>query len=133
VSSEGLLHRFKWEQDARGRLLVIDFGNSRKDEANALFELFDAMVRAEAPGSVRLLGDFENAYHAPDLTRRWKEASAAHDRQIARAAVTGVKGGVKVAVLAYRLFLRIRGIAVDTKLRLFEDPAAARAWLAEDP
>ncbi len=126
-----LLSRIRWETDASGRLLCFDFSNSDRAEAEALFELFDATVRAEEPGSVRLLADFENAWHAPDLTRRWKSASAAHDRQIKAAALVGVDGGIKVVVVAYRFYLRMRGIDVDRKMRLFDDPASARAWLAE--
>lgn len=128
-----LLGRIQWEQDAAGRLLIFDFSNTDPAEAEALFVLFDSAVRAEAPGSLRLLADFENAYHTPDLTRRWKEASSAHDKVIRRAALTGVTGGIKVVVTAYRFYLRLRGIDVDTKMRLFDDVGAARAWLAEAP
>lgn len=126
-----LLGRIQWQQDGAGRLLVFDFSNSSRAEAEALFELFDATVRAEPEGSVRLLADFENGWHAPELTRKWKSASAAHDRQIRRAALLGVTGGIKVVVVAYRFYLRLRGIDVDNKMRLFDDEAAARAWLAE--
>jgi hypothetical protein len=126
-----LLARVRWEQDAAGRLLVFDFGNTSQPEAEALFELFDSTVRAEPEHSVRLLADLEDAYHAPDLVRRWKTASAAHDRQIRMAALTGVHGGLKVVVSAYRLYLRLRGIDVEAKLRLFDDAAEARAWLAQ--
>lgn len=128
-----LLGRIKWQDDGAGRLLVFDFSNSSRAEAEALFELFDATVRAEPEGSVRLLADFENGWHAPELTRKWKTASAAHDRHIRRAALLGVTGGIKVVVMAYRFYLRFRGIDVDNKMRLFDDEAAARAWLAEKP
>jgi hypothetical protein len=125
-----LLSRFKWEEDAAGRLLVVDFSNTNREEASALFELFDATVKAEAEGSVRLLADFEGGFHAPDLTRRWKEASSEHDRQIRRAALIGVTGGIKVVIMAYRFYLRLRGIDVDNKMRLFNQEGEARAWLA---
>jgi hypothetical protein len=127
----GLLERARWEQDAAGRLLVFDFSNTSPSEAEALFELFDTTVRAEPAGSVRVLADFEGAYHAPDLVRRWKSASAAHDRQIRMAALTGVHGGLKLVVSAYRLYLRLRGIDVEEKMRLFDGAAEARAWLAQ--
>jgi hypothetical protein len=125
-----LLSRFKWEEDAAGRLLVVDFSNTNREEASALFELFDATVKAEAPGSIRLLADFENGFHSPDLTRRWKEASPDHDRQVRKVAMLGVTGGIKVVIMAYRFYLRLRGIDVDNKMRLFDGDAAARAWLA---
>ena len=125
-----LLHRIQWETDAAGRLLVIDFGDSNKADANALFELFDATVRAEPEHSVRLLADFEGAWHAPDLTVRWKEAAAEHDKRIVKAAVTGVSGGIKVVISGYRFYLRLRGIDVDRKMRIFGDAGEARAWLA---
>jgi hypothetical protein len=127
-----LLSRFKWEEDAAGRLLVVDFTNTNREEASALFELFDATVKAEAAGSIRLLADFENGYHAPDITRRWKEASADHDRQVRKVAMLGVTGGIKVVIMAYRFYLRLRGIDVDNKMRLFDGEAEARAWLAEN-
>jgi hypothetical protein len=126
-----LLSRIRWEQDAAGRLLVFDFSNTNREEATSLFELFDATVRAEAEGSVRLLADFEGGFHTPELTRRWKEASSEHDKRIRRAALLGVTGGIRVVVVAYRFYLRMRGIDVDQKMHLFDDEAAARAWLAE--
>lgn len=125
-----LLSRFKWENDAAGRLLVVDFSNTNREEANALFELFDATVKAEPEGSVRLLGDFEGGYHAPELTRRWKEASPEHDKHVTKVAMLGVTGGIKVVIMAYRFYLRLRGIEVDNKMALFDDEAEARAWLA---
>lgn len=126
--------RLDWQEDAAGRLLVVDFGNTTKEEANGLFELFDAAVRAEPEGSLRLLADFNGAFHAPDLTQRWKVAAAVHEKHIRMAALTGVHGGVKVAVMAYRFYLRLRGVDVARKMRLFEkaDEAAARAWLETD-
>lgn len=128
-----LLSRFKWEQDAVGRLLVVDFSNTNKDEAHALFEIFDAQVKAEPEHSVRLLGDFENGYHAPELTKRWKEASPEHDRHVTKVAMLGVTGGIKIVIMAYRFYLRLKGIDVDNKMQLFNSEAEARAWLAEKP
>jgi hypothetical protein len=126
-----LLKRLRWEEDARGRFLVCDFSDTSKDEAEALFELFDATVKAEPPGSVRVLMDLEGGYHSPGLTRRWKDASTEHDRQVSRVACLGVTGGIKVVLMGYRFYLRLRGIEVDRKMRLFNGEAEARAWLAE--
>jgi hypothetical protein len=55
-------------------LLGFDFSKTHRDEANALFELFDASVRAAEPASVRLLANFEEVFHASELKRRCKEA-----------------------------------------------------------
>lgn len=127
------LHRLRWEQDPAGRLLVLDAANDSKDEAEAVFELFDATIRAEPDNSVRLLADLENGFHSPALTLRWKEAYKDHDRVIRKAAILGSTGGMKVVVSAYRFYLRMRGVDVDQKMRLFSDAASARAWLAEQP
>ena len=121
--------RVRWETDRRGRLLIFDCSNNNRDEAYALFDAFQRTVLPEPPGTVRVLMDFENAAHETELTRRWKEASLDHNRQITKAAMVGVTGGMKIVLAAYRFYARMKGMEIETKTAFFEDETAARAWL----
>jgi hypothetical protein len=123
--------RVRWEKDAQGELLVFDCSNNSKEEAYALFEAFDREVRSKAEGGVRVLADFENAYHAADLTARWKGAYQEHAKHVRKMACLGVTNGMKIVFAAYRFYSRLRGIDVDAKLKVLDDEAQARAWLAE--
>lgn len=123
--------RLRWERDALGELLVFDCSNNTREEAHALFEAFNFEVRSRPEGSVRVLADFENAYHSAELTRRWKEAYLGHNLQISKMACLGVTSGMKVVFAAYRFYTRIRGGSVDAKLRVMDDEAEARAWLSQ--
>lgn len=123
--------RLRWERDPLGELLIFDCSNNNHDEAYALFEAFDREVRARPEGSVRVLADFENAYHASDLTALWKGAYQDHARYVHKMACLGVTGGMKVVFAAYRFYSRLRGVAVDDKLRVLDDEGVARAWLAQ--
>ena len=122
--------RVRWERDALGELLIFDCSDNTKEEAYQLFEAFDREVRARPEGSVRVLADFENAYHAADLTAKWKEAYPDHDRHVHRMAALGVTSGMKVVFAAYRFYSRLRGASVDAKLRVLDDEREARDWLA---
>lgn len=121
--------RVRWERDSRGELLVFDCSNNTREEAFLLFEAFDREVRQRPLGSVRVLADFENAYHAAELTSRWKESYAEHDRHVKKMACVGVSSGMKIVFAAYRFYSRLRGVDVDVKMRLYNDEGQARAWL----
>jgi hypothetical protein len=121
----------RWERDPLGDLLIFDCSDNTKEEAYQLFDAFDREVRSRPEGSVRVLADFENAYHAADLTAKWKEAYKDHDRHVSKMAAMGVTSGMKVVFAAYRFYSRLRGAPVDAKLRVIDDERVARAWLAQ--
>lgn len=124
--------RLRWEEDAKGRLLVFDCSNNTLPEAWALFENFHAAILAEPAGSVRVLADFENAAHEPRLTNRWKNEWASQNAQVAKFACLGVTGGIKVVIAAYRFYARLRGSDLDSRMRFFDQESEARDWLLKN-
>jgi hypothetical protein len=124
--------RLRWEDDARGKLLVFDCSNNTLPEAWALFEAFHAAIMAEPAGSVRVLADFENAAHEPRLTNRWKSEWSNQNAQVQKIACLGVTGGIKVVIAAYRFFARLKGVEVEARMKFFDQERDARDWLLKD-
>ena len=125
------MERLRWESDAVGELLVFDCSDNTKDEAYAQFTAFDQAVRSRPENSVRVLADFENAFHAADLTAQWKGAYQEHAKHVRKMACLGVTAGMKIVFAAYRFYSRIRGVDVDAKLKVCDSEDEARAWLAK--
>jgi hypothetical protein len=131
VEQAELARRAHWEQDGLGELFVFDCSNNAVGDAKPLFEAFHREVLSRPAGTVRVLADFENAVHDPAITKLYKDAHSEHDRQIRKIACLGINGGMKIVFAAYRFFVRIKGVDVDAKMRLFDDVGPARAWLLE--
>jgi hypothetical protein len=121
--------RVRWEGSGAARYLWFDCSDCNRDEAYALQAAFQREVGGQAPGSARVLADFENGYHESALTQRWKDLYAEHDHRVQRIACLGVVGTMKVVFAAYRFFVRFKGVDIDAKMRLFEDRDEALAWL----
>lgn len=123
--------RVRWEGDVRGKVLVIDSSATRRDEAYALFYACQREFAGQPADSVRLLMRLENAFYDSALVRLWKGAAVDNNRVVVRWAFTGLSGGVKAALAAYRFYTKMRGIDLDSKIKYFDDDAQARIWLAE--
>jgi hypothetical protein len=121
--------RVRWESSGAQRYLWFDCSDCNRDEGYALQAAFQREVSSQAPGSVRVLADFENGYHDSTLTRQWKDLYAEHDQRVLKIACLGVEGSMKVVFAAYRFYVRLKGVDIDSKMRIFGDKREALAWL----
>jgi hypothetical protein len=121
--------RVRWESSGATRYLWFDCSDCNREEGYALQQAFNREIGSQEPGTARVLGDFESAYHDSTLTRLWKESYTLHDHRIHKIACLGVVGTIKVVFAAYRFFVRLKGVDVDAKMRLFDDQREALAWL----
>lgn len=125
--------RVQWLGAGPRRYLWFDCSACNREEGYALQEAFQREILAQDGVGLLILADFESAYHDSALTARWKDAYAEHDAKVAKIACLGVVGSMKIVFAAYRFFVRLRGVDVDQKMRLFDDKEQARAWLLDDP
>ena len=109
----------------------MDNSSNSKDEAYAMFDEFDALVRSQPKASLLVLCDFENCYHDVTILGKWKRASEEHQLYITKSANLGISGSFRIAMAAYRFFARLRGVEVDTIMRDFSDELSAKDWLVE--
>ena len=121
----------RWEGSGATRYLWFDCSDCNRDEGYALQAAFNREVGSQPAGSVRVLADFESGYHESALTQRWKELYAEHDHRVHKIACLGVVGTMKVVFAAYRFFVRLKGVDIDAKMRIFEDKEEALGWLLE--
>lgn len=126
-----LSRRLAFEEHKGRRILRMDNSSNSKDEAYAIFDKFDALIRQQPLGSALVLCDFENCYHDVTILGQWKRASPEHEAFIKKTACVGVAGSFRIAMAAYRFFARLRGVKIDTIMRDFDDEAAAMEWLIE--
>jgi hypothetical protein len=125
------LERLRFIEHKGRPILLMDCSANNRDEAYAIFDAFDALIRKQAPKSTLVLCDFENAYHDMNILSRWKKASPEHEAYVIRTANLGVSGTFKVAMAAYRFFARLAGVEIDALMRDFKDEEEAKDWLLE--
>lgn len=125
------MERLRFIDHKGGRILLMDNSSNSKDEAYAMFDAFDVLVRSQPEGSLRVLCDFENCYHDVGILGKWKQASQEHQRYIVKSANLGITGSFRIAMAAYRFFARLRGVPVDEIMRDFQDEELAKDWLVE--
>lgn len=123
--------RMHFDRDAKGPLLILDDSHTTQQEAWQLFRDFDQHAKAQPDQSLRLLLDYTESWHEPDLTEAWQKAFQRHERVVVKAAVFGATRSVRLAVTAYRFFARLKGADVERRLRSFKTEEEARAWLLE--
>jgi len=125
--------RMRWEGEGPERYLWFDCSDCGREEAYALQEAFDRELKAQPGGGLRVLADFENGYHESALTQRWKALWKDHDERVQRIACLGVVGGIRIVFAAYRFFVRLQGVDIDAKMRVFDSKDEALPWLLEGP
>jgi hypothetical protein len=125
------VERLRFIEHKGRKLLYMDCSSNNKDEAYAIFEQFDVLIRKEPERSVLVLCNFENCYHDSVILGKWKRASTEHERHVSRTACVKVEGLFKIAMAAYRFFARLRGIEVEGIMRNFGDEEAAKDWLVD--
>jgi len=109
----------------------MDNSSNTKEEAYAMFDEFDALIRKQALDSTLVLVDFENCYHDVTILGKWKQASVDHVKYVKKTASVGVTGSFRMAMAAYRFFVRFRGHEIDKILHDFDSVEAAKDWLLE--
>jgi hypothetical protein len=125
------VERLRFIEHKGRRILLMDCSANSRDEAYAIFDAFDALIRKQPPKSTLVLCNFENAYHDMVILSRWKKASPEHEAYVIRTANVGIGGTFKVAMAAYRFFARLSGVEIDALMRDFKDDEAAKDWLLE--
>lgn len=125
------MERLSFIEHQGKRILFMDNSANNRDEAYAMFDAFDSLVRAQPEKSLLVLCDFENCYHDVTILGKWKKASQEHQRIIIKSANLGISGSFRIAIAAYRFFARLRGIEVEQIMRDFNDESAAKNWLVE--
>ncbi len=128
-----LAKRVQWLGAGSRRYLWFDCSDCNREEGYALQAAFQREIVEQDGVDLLILADFESAYHDSALTGRWKDAYAEHDAKVAKIACLGVVGSMKIVFAAHRFFVRLRGVDVDQKMRLFDDKEQALVWLLEGP
>jgi hypothetical protein len=125
------MERLRFIEHKGGRILLMDNSANSKDEAYAMFDAFDSLVRSQPRGSLRVLCDFEGCYHDVGILGKWKKASEEHQNYIVKSANLGITGSFRIAMAAYRFFARLKGVPIDSIMRDFSDEEQAKDWLLE--
>jgi hypothetical protein len=126
-----LKKRVRWVGAGSQRYLWFDTSHCGREDSYAMQEAFDRELKAQGTDGLRVLADFENVYHETALTQRWKALWKDHDHYVHRIACLGIVGSVRVVWAAYRFYVRLKGVDIDTKMRTFDNKEEALAWLLE--
>jgi len=110
----------------------MDFSRATPAESLALIDDFVAVIRDQAPGSVRMLTDVTEASYEPSISNKWKAARLQQDAYFHASAVFGLSGLVGVAVRSLvDLMALLNLVKSSRKVRIFKTKDQALAWLVK--
>jgi len=119
--------RVRFMEHRGTRILFIDFSELQAAE-DILREMDVAreIIRAQPPGSVRVLTDVTRARYTPPVMDAMKEFTAGNKPYVRHSAVAGMERVHRVLYRAVLLFSR-------RSIEIFETLDEARDWLAKQP
>ncbi len=125
--------RIYWINHQGVPILVMDFSHATPAESLAAIDGFlPAIIKEQAPASVRMLTDVTEASYEPSISNKWKAARLQHDAYFHASAVFGLSGLVGVAVRSLvDLMALLNLVKSSRKVRIFKTKDQALAWLAK--
>lgn len=125
-------HRVTILEHNKKRIIFINNNNSNREQSYENAVAFNDIVKKEPLNSALVLQDMENCAINNEAVALWKNNSAEFDKHIKKAALVGVTGLVKIVVLAYKTYTRLKGIKIEERLREFNTIEEAKDWLTKD-
>ncbi len=106
------------------RIVEIDFGGCKPGEFGPVIAQALKVISSSPPGSVLALTRFENVRFDPSTVVEMQKFLSAAQPYLKANALVGITGMKKVVFGGIKPLYKI-------PVELFDDPAAARDWLAE--
>ncbi|HSL45198.1 MAG TPA: hypothetical protein VK897_17325 [Anaerolineales bacterium] len=119
--------RSNWIEHKGKKIFYQDFSRNFYNAEVVKTELAEVqkIVKAQAPGSVRVLSDFRDTNVGSELLPAMNTASAATKAYVCKTAVLGVTG-------MKRRLADLLTALTGQPLKSFDDIESAKNWLAED-
>lgn len=124
--------RLTWTEHNGKEILRFNAKDSNRVEQLALLDDYARALKNRPPHSVLLLLEGGRIEFHPEVITRGKALFNELEDRIARSAVIGMEGVLKMAVQGYRQSARLMGRNMDDKAKPFDSEQAALDWLAKD-
>jgi hypothetical protein len=110
----------------------FDFSHSSAEEATAVLEAYEDVLKSAGPKSVAFLLNATHTYYSPRNANRMKAALPLAEKAVIRSAIFGLSPFMRVAINGYFAVGRFFGQAIEERIRICASRDEALNWLASE-